>query len=408
MRSRILFGMAVMVAVATLAIPRTAAAQEAEPKTHAKYLVFELGTLGGTGSGASAINNRGWAMGSANLAGDTTAHAALWIYGKTHDLGTLGGPNSAVPWPSIKNNHGVIVGVSDTADDNPLHEVWSCALAFFPSASGKNCRGFVWKEGKMRALPTLGGYNGVATGVNNRGQIVGWAETMVHDSTCIAPQVLQFEAVIYGPEKDQIQALPPLAEDQDSAATAINDKGQVVGISGQCANAVGGLSAHHAVLWENGVPTDIGNFGGIAWNTPTAINSRGDVVGFSDFPGDSAAIRNYHAFLWTKNGGMKDLGTLPGDKRSIAWGINNKGQIVGQSSGGPNGSRAVLWKNGVPVDLNSLVPSGPLTLTYANDVDDAGQIVGGASNAATGISPGFVAIPAPGLDDDAHGGGPEY
>ena len=157
---------------------------------HTSYLVVELGALGGTASGASAINNRGWVMGAANLPGDMTEHATLWIYGKTHDLGTLGGPNSAVPWPAVKNDRGVIVGISDTAEDNPLHEIWSCALAFFPTASGKNCRGFVWKEGRMKRLPTLGGYNGVAAGVNNRGQIVGWAETAAHDSTCIAPQVL--------------------------------------------------------------------------------------------------------------------------------------------------------------------------------------------------------------------------
>jgi probable HAF family extracellular repeat protein len=402
MKSTTFLSMTVVILVAAFTFPKGLAAQEPqELSKRARYLVFELGALGGTVSGASAINDRGWVMGAANLSGDTTEHATLWIYGKTHDLGTLGGPNSAVPWPAVKNNQGVIVGVSDTADDNPLGEVWSCALAFFPSASGKNCRGFVWKEGKMRALPTLGGFNGVATGVNNRGQIVGWAETTFHDPTCTLPQVLQFEGVIYGPGKDQIQALPPLPKDQDSAATAINDKGQVVGISGECSNAVGGLSAHHAVLWENGVPTDIGNFGGTAWNTPTAINNRGDVVGFSDFPGDSATKRNYHAFLWTKDGGMKDLGTLPGDTRSIAWGINNQGQIVGQSTGGPNGSHAVVWVDGVPTDLNTLIPGGPLTLTYANDIDSSGQIVGGAFNSKTGTSPGFVAIPAAGLDDGA-------
>lgn len=402
MKSKILPGSAALVA-ATLAFLSAVVAPAQEQNANPRYLVFELGTLGGTVSGASAINDRGWVMGAANEPGDATEHATVWIYGKTHDLGTLGGPNSAVPWPSVKNNHDVIVGISDTADDNPLHEIWSCALAFFPTASGKICRGFVWKEGKMRPLPTLGGYNGVATGVNNRGQIVGWAETTFHDPTCNLPQVLQFQGVLYGREEDQIQALPPLSDDQDSAATAINDKGQVVGISGQCANAVGGLSAHHAVLWENGVPTDIGNFGGVAWNTPTAINNRGDVVGFSDFPGDSATHRNYHAFLWTKSGGMKDLGTLPGDTRSIAWGINERGQIVGQSTGGPNGSHAVIWENGVPVDLNSLIPNGPLTLVYANDINDAGEIVGGAANAATGISPGFVAIPGLGVGDDTGG-----
>jgi uncharacterized membrane protein len=251
MKSTMLLGMTVVILVATFAFPKGLAAQaQQEQPRQAAYLVFELGTLGGTVSGASAIDGRGWVMGAANLSGDTTEDATLWIYGKTHDLGTLGGPNSAVPWPAVKNNHSVIVGVSDTADDNPLGEIWSCALAFFPTASGKNCRVFVWREGTMRALPTLGGYNGVATGVNNRGQIVGWAETTFHDPTCTIPQVLQFEGVIYVPGKDQIQALPPLPEEQDSAATAINDKGQVGGISGECSNAVGGLSAHHAVLWE--------------------------------------------------------------------------------------------------------------------------------------------------------------
>jgi probable HAF family extracellular repeat protein len=402
MKSRTFSTSSALITIVCLVLSFGLSAQTSSRESHTHYLVVELGTLGGTASGANAINDRGWAMGLANLPGDATAHATVWIYGKTYDLGTLGGPNSAVGWPAVKNNHGVIVGVSDTADDNPLHEVWSCALAFFPTPSGKNCRGFVWKDGKMRALPTLGGYNGVATGVNNRGQIVGWAETTYHDPTCTSPQVLQFLGVIYGPGKDQVQALPPYGDDQDSAATAINDKGQVVGISGQCSNAVGGLSAHHAVLWENGVATDIGNFGGIAWNTPTAINNRGQVVGFSDFPGDSATLRNYHAFVWTKNGGMQDLKTLPGDTRSIAWGINDRGQIVGQSSGGPNGSHAVIWENGVPVDLNSRVPAGSPTLVYANDIDDSGEIVGGAFDAKTGNSPGFAAIPIFGIDDGSH------
>lgn len=84
----------------------------------------------------------------------------------------------------------------------------------------------------MRPLPTLGGTNGFATGTNNKGQIVGWAENTVHDPTCVAPQVLQFRAVAWGPKEGQIRELPPLPGDTVSAATALNDRGQVVGISG--------------------------------------------------------------------------------------------------------------------------------------------------------------------------------
>ena len=229
--------------------------------------------------------------------------------------------------------------------------------------------------------------------MNNLGQIAGWAENNVHDSTCTPPQVLQFEAVVYGPNPNQIKQLPPLAGDPDSAATAINDKGQVVGISGICASAVGGLSAAHALLWQNGQPMDIGNFGGVAWNTPTAINKHGDIVGFSDFAGDGQDSPNFHAFLWTREKGMIDLGTLPGDSLSEALGINEEGQIVGASIDANGNFRAFLWQNGQMLDLNSLVSPGSPFLVYANDINSFGQITGQAYDQSTGNYPAFFGFP---------------
>jgi probable HAF family extracellular repeat protein len=397
MKSTYMTAMAAILVATALATPLQCAAQdETGAGQRPKYLLVNLASpLGGTASAANSINNRGWAMGAANLAGNTTAHAMLWIYGKAIDLGTLGGASSSVAWSSVKNNSGVISGISDTSIVDPLGEVWSCAEGFFPSSSGHTCLGFMWKDHVMTALPTLGGNNGFAAGNNKLGQIAGWAETAVHDATCIAPQVLQFEAVVYGPKPNQIQELPPLPGDSNGSATAINDHGDVVGISGICANAIGGATAAHAVLWENGTPItpiNIGNLGGVAWNTPTAINNHGQVVGFSDLPGDSVANPNYQAFLWTKNGGMTNLGHLPGDTLSIAWGINDAGQVVGQSIG-PAGSRAFFWQNGVMTDLNTLVAHGALSLVYANDINDSGEIVGGAYNATTSDSPAFLAVP---------------
>jgi probable HAF family extracellular repeat protein len=364
----------------------------------ALYRVINLGNpLGGSSSAGNAMNNLGWSMGVANLPGDTTQHAELWLRGLHLDLGTLGGANSAVIFANHTDS-GQIVGISETADIDPLMETWSCAGAFFPTVTHHICLGFVWQNGVMTALPTLGGYNGVASSANNLGQAVGWAETAVNDPTCVLPQVQQFEAVIWGPGKDQIQQLSPLGDDPDSAATAINDKGQVVGISGICQNAVGAFSAKHALLWQDGQPIDLGNIGGHGWNTPTFINNQGQIVGFANASGDlvnGQLALKFHAFLWTKDRGMRDLGTLSGDAISEALGINEAGQVVGVSYGpGFSHPRAFLWQNDVMTDLNSLVPAGSsLTLQVAGDINDRGEITGAALDRNTKTNPAFLAIP---------------
>jgi len=364
-----------------------------------QYHVFDLGNpLGGSSSSDNGVNDLGWSAGQANLTGDGSMHAVFWLFGWPLDLGTLGGPNSAVLWPGI-NNFGETVGVSDLADMDPNGERWSCG-AFFPAShKGHKCVGFKWQFGHMTPLPTLGGNNGFATAVNDRGQVVGWAENNVHDPTCKPPQVLQFEAVIWGPGDNQIQQLTPYGSDPDGAATGINNRGQVVGISGICQNAVGNESAIHAVLWENGVPRDLGNLGGSAWHTPMAINEQGVVVGFSDLVGDQQGSNpNFHAFEWTRPGPMHDLGTLPGDAISEGLGVNSRNQIVGVSfAAGFANPRAFIYQNGHMVDLNTLVPNSPVYLQVGGDINDEGVIVGQgcrpAECAAAEVFVSFIAVP---------------
>ena len=236
----------------------------------------------------------------------------------------------------------------------------------------------------------------MATSVNDFGQVVGWAENAVHDPTCVYPQVLQFEAVIWGPSPGQIKQLPNYPGDPDGAATAVNDKGQVVGISGICQNAVGNQSAAHALLWQNGIVTNLGNLGGTAWNTPMAINNQGQIVGFSDLQGDQGGQNpDFHAFLWTKESGIQDLGTLPGDAISEALGINEQGQVVGVSySAGFTNPRAFIWQNGVMTDLNTLIPSNSsLYLQVGQEINDLGEIVGDATDQSTGKNPAFLLVP---------------
>ena len=387
MKSRkILTCMTAMTLFVALAVPIRLAAQT-------NYSVVELAGLGGTSGGANGINDRGWITGANNLPGDLTSMATLWVNGSAIPLGTLsGGPNSAVAWP-VKSNNGVIVGISELPDADPTGEFFSC-WPFFAAAtpSGLKCKGFRWQNGQMTALePFPGGFSSYATGVNNQGQVVGWAENGVHDPTCNTSfQILQFRAVIWQPN-GTMQELPPLSGDSTSAAVAINDLGQVVGISGDCGIAVGSVSARHAVLWQNGVPTDLGNIGGDSWNTPTAINNQGTIVGFANTaPG---VARSYEAFIWTKAGGMKSLGKLPGDIRSVANGINEKGQIVGASRGAF--PQAVLWENNKLFNLNSLAVSGSPFLLVAGDIDQQGQIVGEVYDFNTGDTPGFIATPVP-------------
>jgi probable HAF family extracellular repeat protein len=371
------------------------------PPPQTRYQLTNLSSLGGSASAGNSVNDIGWVAGESNLAGNSYVHASLWSDGTQLDLGALGGPNanSAVLWP-VKNNIGLVSGVAQTATPDTLGENWSCS-AFFPQATavGPTCVGFAWtRAGGMQPLATLGGPNGFATGANDRGEIVGWAENTVHDPTCTPPQVLQFEAVVWGPDGEVKQQLPPLGKDTSTAATAINDRGQVVGISGLCDQAVGRFTARHAVLWENGTVYNLGDLGAHSWNTPMAINQRGDVVGFAGKRGTNPDSPILLAFLWTKSGGMQNLGTLDGDVTSQALGINDRGQVVGTSCNASNACRAFLWENGQMIDLNQRIGNSYTSqLVDAQDINDLGVITGAAFDAASGDVLTFVATPLPGM-----------
>lgn len=364
-------------------------------KSPSSYRVHNLSSLGGSDASGNGINDQSLVAGYSTVEGDTARHATLWLYGFEFDLGTLGGPNSNVAWP-VKNTQGLIAGIAQTDIPEPLGETWSCRAFFAPATStGYICLAVVWENGEIRALPTLGGFNGFATGANNKRRIVGWAENTVDDPTCVPPQRRQFRAVLWGPGENDKRELPPLRADSTSAATAINDKGQVVGISGACGTAVGGVSARHAVMWEKGRVKEIGDLGGVAWNTPMAINERGEVVGFSNISAEDGDAFNAQAFLWTKEKGIRGLGTLPGDSMSQALGINERGQIVGLScTAGFESCRAFLWEKGVMYDLNDLVEPGYADHLYtANDINDAGEITGQAVDGETQANVAFWAVP---------------
>jgi probable HAF family extracellular repeat protein len=367
-------------AVALVAVPVVLNAQTQLSNPLPRYAVKDLGTLGGTFSVAADINNRGWVVGISTLSGDTATNAFLQQHGVMTSLGTLGGANSGALGLAER---GPAVGFAESSIPDPMGE------NFCSFGTGAACLPLLWQDGAMIALPLLGGTNGAAISINNEGQIGGVAETPTLDTTCPSPE-FQSEPVLW--VKGAVRPLPTFPGDPDGFVSSINDKGQAVGASGNCwpfspANSI------HALLWQNGKATNLGTLGGTLFSAASVINEHGQVVGASDVSGDTspyAPLGNsyMHAFFW-QEGVMKDLGTLPGDSASFANSLNNKGQAVG------SGSRAIIWRDGVAIDLNTLVPGppfSPLYLLSANAINDHGEVVG-QGLASNGEVHAFLAVP---------------
>ena len=339
------------------------------------YTVVDLGTLGGTFTAAGGISNTGWVEGWASLP-NGNLNAFLWHDGVMTDLGTLGGPNSDSGWPP--NDWGDAAGGAETGAIDPYAENY-CAYN-----DNLLCLAFFWRSStkKMTALPTLGGNNGYGAGINDWDVVAGNTENTNPEPACAGTsQYFQFEPVLW--INGRVKQLPTFPGDPDGAANGINDWGQAIGWSGNCFNPA------HALLWQNGKVTNLGNLGGTLAE-PIVINNAGQVCGFSTLPGD----QYYHAFLWTR-GKMIDLGTLSGDVSSSGDDVNDWGQVVGGSYDASGNSRAYIWQNGVMTDLNTLIPANsPLYLLEAmGGINDSGWIAGIALQISTGETHAFLATP---------------
>jgi probable HAF family extracellular repeat protein len=220
----------------------------------------------------------------------------------------------------------------------------------------------------MSALPTLGGNNGQASAINNRGQIVGFAENGTVDSSCPPGTTNNRIQLPVLWENGKAQALPT-GNDPDGDAFWINDQGQAVGDTGTCGGAT-----IHAASWENGTASPLPDLGTGAM--AQGNNNRGQIVGTV---GSADGTTQYGA-LW-QNGALTNLGTLPGDFAAIATGINDQGQLVESTwDSSFNWSHAFIWQDGVMTDLNTLLPaSSNLYATMANKINERGQISGMAT-----------------------------
>jgi probable HAF family extracellular repeat protein len=394
----------VIMSAAALAVIGYAAGFEAAGQDgEVTYDIRPLSSAGGTSSRGNGINDWGLVSGFSNLEGNTARRAVVWFHDRRFQLDPIGGTNSSVAWSGL-NNSALVVGITQTSKLQTRTDGWSCRI-FFPGADNMKytCVGFVWHGGRVTPLPTLGGDNGFAASANNRRQVVGWAETTEADPTCTDPTQPGFLPVLWDLNKKQTVALPPYGTDSAGAATAISERGHVVGISGDCDQSVGRRSARHAVLWKDGTVKDLGNVGNNTWNTPTAITRRGDiVVGFANAPGASADSPMFRAWLWTEREDIAcsklpgthicDLGTLDADATAEAWGVNERGQVVGRSCPPIGNCKAFLWEDGEMKNLNDFKGSYPHHLENALDINNLGQITGRAITSSGGEA--IVATPS--------------
>ena len=336
----------------------------------------DLGTLpGGASSQAFWISGNGLIAGNSQngeidplIPGLPEIRAVVWKHGHIVDLGTLEGGHESLA--SAVNSRGQVVGAFNNTIPDPFSMV----------GDGFQVHAFLWQNAVMQDLGTLGGPDAFAFFVNESGQVSGQTYT---DSTA-SPVTGLPTTVPFLWEQGNILDLGTLGG-TSGFPSAMNNRGEVVGLS----NLHGDLSFHPFLWTKRRGMQDLGTLGGATGET-NWINDAGYIVGKADLPGSSP--QNHDGVLWTRNGAKIDLGVLSGDSCSNAYNVNAAGQVVGTSEDRTHclaliGEHAFLWENGGPmVDLNTLIaPGSELTLTYAVGINDRGEI--GGFGVPVGVSP---------------------
>jgi probable HAF family extracellular repeat protein len=254
-------------------------------------VMTEIPTLGGSESRASQINASGQIVGQARVAATNSNHAYLYENGQIFDLGTLGGSTS---WANSVNASGQIVGGSVLPDGR-----W---------------RAYRYSDGVMVGLPTLGAEDtswSVSFHINDAGQIAGWSEVS-NQGNCLGFHSMH--GFVYS--NGQITDVGTLGG-SCSIAYEVGESGQVVGQADTSAGR------QHAFLYISGMMQDLNDLipAGSGWelSVATGMNEGGQIVGYGLINGQT------HAFLLTPRSPADLIDDLIGLVRSfnLPRGIEN-------------------------------------------------------------------------------------
>jgi probable HAF family extracellular repeat protein len=311
-----------------------------------QYTVVPLGTLGGEYSDAYAINDSGQAVGTMSLP-EGRGHAFVATDAETRDLSADSGFPRSMAFGI--NTQGSVAGTAFYRSEKP--------------------NAFFW-DGKRHYIGTLPGFGySQATGVNDSGAVVGTALRFRQKWGAV-----QAHAWVW--QNGVIQDIGTLGGEY-SHAVAIDNQGRIVGKADLPRTGSEGMT--HAFVWERSSGMrDLGTLPGGKNSRAQGINDGGEVVGVSE-GGDGT----HQAFIVTGDTVMAPLPTLPGASEAVAQSINASGQVVGNVAMGNNDAHAVLWqrsvgeKGGQVFDLNACIPAASgWHLHCARGINNRGEIVG--------------------------------